>query len=991
LPASSAPGLSLSNLYEHAVEQWKRLPRVTPSGALAAGSIPGTAWKPVGPNSIVEVGLTSLTFVANGRVNSIAVDPTNSNRVYLGSAGGGVWRSDNGGDTWRPLTDQEISLGIGSSHALAIDPNHSNIIYAGTSNFGLLAQSRPRPIDRSQSRGILKSTDAGASWIVLGSGFPSGNTGNAPQMFRDRDITTLIIDPLDSNRLYAAAGRTAPGGVFRSTNAGLDWTIGNGSNGRAESLVLDTSSPLGARVLYAGLNGIGVLKSEDGGQSWSPVLGAAALPSGFNKVIVSLAPTATPPNPSGQVAYATVFDPSGQGFIFESTNGGTSGSWFPRNGQVVFSDPQFTTLAGSAFSDMVVDPASPGDGTNDLIYWGGFSQFLSTDSGNTFREIGQVNGTHGDHQTFLLVPRPGDSSVVYAGDDGGIWKSTDQGGTWTGNELSGLSTTINAGGLQTAILYALAVKQDATASVSLGGTQDNGIVRTEGGLTWTTTLGGDGMDVAFERVATNADVAYSIGNCGPADCLRKSTDGGKTFPTDLSPNVPGFERGLFQNRLAVDPSQAGYLYVGGSAGSVYQSTDGGSTFRSLGVVAPNAYITSLDVAPSNSNNVVVAAASNQVFVSTNAQASTVGLPSGVIFPEITRDLPNRFVTRVAFDPNDPNVVYATLAGFGATTPARPGHVFRTMIAGASSWTDISPLVDVPVNAIALDGTSVPAVLYVGTDLGVLRTVDGGANWAAVDDIHLPNAAVSALDVNLPAGVLRAATWGRGVFELAAPEGPVIFVGETGLKFEETCAGSGADRTIHVTNAGTQNLLISSVQRLTGSSRFTVLPSPATPLTIPPGGSAVFTVHYVPTVPEASDSAVIRVSSNDPNAPFVDLQVTGSLETTPPVISNLSAAPNVLQPPKHKMVPVTVSVTVTDNCDASVAQSCQIVQVQSNEPVSGTGEGDTAPDWQITGNLTVNLRAERAGSGTGRVYTIFVRCTDNAGQSGGTATIVSVPH
>ncbi|MFI5167060.1 MAG: HYR domain-containing protein [Thermoanaerobaculales bacterium] len=867
--------------------------------------------------------------MANGRVNSIAVDPTDSNVLYLGSAGGGVWRSDNGGVTWRPLTDQQPTLGIGSSHAIAVDPNNHNTVYAGTTNFALLAQSQPRPIDYSQSKGVLKSTDGGTSWIVLGSGIPSGNSGNALSLFSKTEITTIIVDPADSNTLYLAAGRggtvAVQGGLFRSTDGGAHWTQGTGGTGIVESLVLDTSSPPASRVLYAGVNGVGVLKSTDGGQSWSAVLTpatapvAAAAPNGFWKVMASLAPTSAPPDPDGQVVYATVLINSfctvghspcnqdsdcpsgtcnvfGTGLVFENTKGGAPANWVKKNALVVHPPSTFFPLAGGAFSDMVVDPASPGDGAHDLIYWGGQTQYLSTDSGDTFNEIGQIHGTHGDAQTFLVVPKLPGPSIVYEGDDGGIWKSTDQGATWTGTNQVGSPATINAGGLQTGLFYALAVKQDATASVTLGGVQDNGRLRTAGTPTWTGTAD-DGVDVVFDHVTTGD--AYAAVNCGSLDCILKSTNSGSTWPTDITPTaiMPDNERYTFQNRLAMDPSHAGYLYVGGSSGSVFQTRTGGTTFRSLGTPAPGKYVSSLDVAPTDSNSLVIAA--NDIpldanAVSNNVSVTTNALAPSVTFVDITRKLPRRFVTRVAFDPNDSTVIYATLAGFGSSTPAKPGHVYKTTI-GGTAWTDISPPIDVPVDALALDGTSTPAVIYIGTDVGVLRTLDGGASWVAVDNIHLPNAAVSDLKLNLLAGVLRAATFGRGVFELAAPTGPAISVAQVGLgaqgtpgapgdlAFGETCPKTGADLPIDASNLGTRDLVINSVQRIAGSANFTVLGTPSTPLTIAPGGKASFTVHFTPTL-AGPVSALIEIASTDPQVPVLDLVATGMLDATAPTLS-----------------------------------------------------------------------------------------------------------
>jgi hypothetical protein len=114
-----------------------------------------------------------------------------------------------------------------------------------------------------------------------------------------------------------------------------------------------------------------------------------------------------------------------------------------------------------------------------------------------------------------------------------------------------------------------------------------------------------------------------------------------------------------------------------------------------------------------------------------------------------------------------------------------------------------------------------------------------------------------------------------------------------------------------------------------------------------------------------------------------------VDTTQPTIDSVSASPSTLWPPNHKLKPVLVSVNVSDICDAHL--DCVIISVSSNEPINGLGDGNTAPDWVITGNLTVNLRAERSGTGDGRVYTITVRCTDESGNSSTRAVQVTVAH
>ena len=119
---------------------------------------------------------------------------------------------------------------------------------------------------------------------------------------------------------------------------------------------------------------------------------------------------------------------------------------------------------------------------------------------------------------------------------------------------------------------------------------------------------------------------------------------------------------------------------------------------------------------------------------------------------------------------------------------------------------------------------------------------------------------------------------------------------------------------------------------------------------------------------------------------VDLTVQ---DTTSPNIGTATGCPSSLWPPNHKMMPVTVTASASDICDA--APTCEIISVSSNEPVNGLGDGDAAPYWVITGNLTVNLRAEQAGTGSGRVYTITVECADASGNSSTKTVDVTVPH
>jgi hypothetical protein len=911
--------------YDKALKQWKKIPKTIIHGphkntvtqglsgaamsASAVTSLTGTVWNPIGPSPINQ-----KTSQVNGRVSAISVHPFNQNVIYQGASGGGLWRTIDGGATWTPLYDQMVSLGVGEPSAVSIDPNDPSTIYVGTSGRFVM----------NISKGILKSTDGGGSWIVLGSDFPANNTGNADDLFaNNQSISVIIVDPANSNNLYLGATN----GLFFSTDAGQNWTQGTNGGGDARSLVLDTTSPVGSRILYAGISGSGVRQSIDGGQTWTQILNAAtpavntALAGGsLGHVVVDLAPPASPPNAAGiQVLYVTMTggngapDPVG---IFQSTNQGTN--WVQQSATGLSTGTQ-----GGYDLTMGVDPASPGDGVNDIIYLGAVGQFKSTDSGDNFTTIS--NGQHVDsHAGWVFFPQISPTpSTVWTGNDGGIFRSDDGGATWTGTGLTGAPATINAGGLQTGLFYNLDVKNDATASVTVGALQDNGTPRTTGTLAWTDTQGGDGWDVAWDSQITNN--AYNSSGFWPTTCTRvfKSTDGIATFPPTV-PFAPGrraedvtpwlfgaTDQGCYNAPVNADPSLGDVIYASGNQ-NLWQTQDGASNWR---IILNTGATAQVKVAEANSN-IVAAAVGPQVFVSTNALAAAVGPPSGVTFTNITRNLPNRGVSRVAIDPIDPTVIYVTLGGFNNQTPGSPGHVFRTSV-GGTTWEDISPPLDVPFNAIVLDGTPAPTTIYVGTDLGVMRSIDGGSNWSVLDDVHFPNVPVTDFALNTQAGVLRASTYGRGVFELAQPDGPVIAVNtENGLDFTDQCPGSTDTLTLQVFNVGIDDLVINSVQNLMGSSSFSVAPNPSTPLVISPNAEVDFTVIYSPDGTSTSDQATIRISSNDPSAPAFDLTATGSIGE-PDINTSIADSGNFGNVCQIEQKDLNLQIINQGNCDLTV--------------------------------------------------------------------------
>jgi len=880
------------NAYEKAKkQQWDKLPKA--SGAMRGKAAPGSAssslngvvWRALGPSPI-QAGNSFW----NGRVNGIAINPYNPNEIIQGASSGGAWRSNDAGNTWTPLIDHEPSLAIGEPNSIAIDPNNTNTIYVAGSNY---------TNNSASTAGLLKSTDGGGSWIVLGSGFPSTNNGNG-FIFQGQNINGVVVDPANSNLVYVAASN----GLYTSSDGANNWIQGTNGFGYGQSLVLDASSPSANRILYAGVRSQGVYQTNNGGASWTEVLSsttpavAAALAThvasgapapGIGKVIVSLAPPTTPPNAAGVQVIYVVLEGTGGNFpipndpyynilgIFQSTNQGVT--WTQRSSTGLF--PSGGACQCFYTNTLAVDPGSPGDGINDILYWGGTDTWVSTDAGNTFTDV--TNGIHADSHSYGFVVQPSAPTFVYAGNDGGIWRTENTGGTWTGTNGGSPPTTINGGGLQTSLIYHMDIKRDATASVTLIALQDNGTVQYTGTEPWQNTAGGDGIIVVFDQtgIPANEGLAYAVNDGGP----MASSNSGSSW-SGITGNIPNGgcnnQIATFSNSLDVDPNNAGYLYFGGTSnqptgcanpvpGQIFQTTNGGSSWRQITSFTAITGAGPTAVSIGNPNIVAVVEGGVNVYLSTNALASTVGPPSGVVFTNITRNLPAAGVSQLAFDPNDPSTLYATLSGYGAT------HVMKTTI-GGSTWTDLSPTsppVFIPFNTIALDGGSNPSGIYVGTDLGVLRSLDGGNTWAALDDIHLPNAPVTQLRINQQAGVLRASTYGRGVFDFAQANGPVISINQTnGLDFGSVCVGATSTQTFEVINTGSQNLLVTNVQNLFNSPGFSIANNIQLPISISPDSSITFTVQFTPTAGQSS-SADIRITSNDPSAPYVDLTATGS--------------------------------------------------------------------------------------------------------------------
>ena len=662
-----------------------------PPGAAAARVGASDAWEPLGPE-IIE----SYT-ISTGRVSAVVLHPADVDVIFAGGAQGGVWRTEDAGVSWRPLTDRECSLAMG---ALALDPVDPDIVYAGTGEQHFSA-------DSYYGCGILRSSDGGESWTRLGEGVFTGPTGGTT-------ISRIVVDSatagtLDATTVYAATAD----GLFISTDSGSGWTK------VLDGVVTDVLVHAGDReVLFAALaegeekTGHATLhRSGDGGLTWQEVdPGLGVLPWR-----AQLAQSRSSP----EILYLSAGETGGV-VMARSSDGGDS--WTRASAEGV--------RCGQCWynQSLAVHPTDP-----DVVYFGAVLLYRSVDGGETFSTIGRVD-IHVDQHVLTVDARAPDMLLV--GNDGGVYRSPDRGDTW-----KSLNTNLSL----TQFYAGVSIHPRAEAISVLAGTQDNGTVQGDGDLSWPQVMGGDGgftaLDPRFDR--RWAETQWRGGTGGP----RRSDDGGsfrfRGYGIDLGDDA------LFIPPLVMDPFDPDVLYFGTER--LYRTVDGGERWE-LVAEAPGGKISA--IAPSRSDARVV-------YFGTSESDVVVTRDGGGSWRTISGSLPMRYVSDIAVHPHDPATAYAVFSGFGT------GHVFVTRDYG-TTWTDITgDLPDHPVNAVLLDPSELSRI-YIGTDLGVFSSQAGG-NWARLGE-GLPMVAVFDLAVEPAAGVMVAATHGRGAFALpmAAP-------------------------------------------------------------------------------------------------------------------------------------------------------------------------------------------------------------------------------
>ncbi len=775
--------------------------------------ISDTMWTPIGPapipngqvqcpNPVQGVCNPPLnpTVDVSGRVTSIAVDPTNRNIAYVGTAQGGLYRTVDGGVTWTALMDTAQSLAIG---AVTVDPVDRTIVYVGTGEGN-------QSLDSFWGVGLYRINNANGATPVVNGPFNTrvagtGTIAAGGVAFSSTAINKIVVDPNDNNRIFVgnttgfsgiSGELTPPGGTTPETafiglyfcpNAKsaaptfsrVDFpTFGfEGSQGITDIVFEPNSSDIllvGVRDKSnpaLGLSGIYRTANASAASQNPSVAPNFTKPIALGDVNSKLAIYDDEPGVLPSVVYAATG--TGGGRLLRSTDAGAT---FP------------TTLAaangycgGFCFYTIAVavDPGASEITGDDIIFLGGAATnapaYLlqrSTDGGANFADTG--TRLHAD--VHALTYAPNDFRTLYFGSDGGVWRSDDANGATVS------FTSQNRASFSAVQFISLAV-HPTNPNFTIGGTQDNGTPFRKPDATWTRADFGDGGYSVIDQNApnnTNVRMYHTYFNsnnpAGPVigyatvASTANAIEGMWTFRGCSGANGNGIncaDATLFYAPLTRGPGNPNTIYFG--TDHLYRSTDSGLNHNdaSQDPIVNGAVISAIGISPQNDGLRLVGLTNGGIWGAVMGENNLSSLdPVGA-----GSAVPDKYVARAVIDPTDVDIAYVTLDGYTGAA----NHVWKTSDLvehfPIPTWTNASGtganrIPDVPVNAFVIDPLN-PSYLYAGTDIGVYVSTDAGDNWMPLGT-GLPRVAV--FDMAIPAGsrILRIATHGRGMWDIALP-------------------------------------------------------------------------------------------------------------------------------------------------------------------------------------------------------------------------------
>ncbi|MEA2573602.1 MAG: hypothetical protein QOH93_900 [Chloroflexia bacterium] len=832
------PGQKLDSKWLlEADKQIAKMPVGIPAGKVVYDRSKSKAPFALDPNAMTSLGASPaqsdgcfLCFnygLVSGRVNYIAIDPVVTTTVYLGVSNGGVWKTTNccsSGTVWTPTTD-DATVSTLTIDEVIIDPNNHNTIYAATGDFRSVSAARG-------SQGILRSTDAGANWTVLGedvfvpfrnNGLPIGGSSQY------QSVSALEVDPNNSNALIAGTKT----GFWMSYDMGDNWTgpcytnpytatAGNQRQDNTEIVLRDEGATttiyyaVGAHVNNAvsggnGANGIYTATMPTSGcpSPWTLITkDTNGWPTGQGngtgdnakggRIDVAMAPSS--PNVL-YAAQASIVNNTLIG-IYRTSDSGVS--W-----TLVATPTKFVDcvggagLAGQAYYDqyLEVDPTNP-----NYLFYGETDLFRSSNSGQNWRDVSCVYSggdyIHPDQHDAKYFP--GQNDQIMFANDGGIWYSTRAYSVTAALprlpiiSLNQTMNTLEFYNGQTTGNFANGNQPGAN-----GGTQDNGsfVNIWEGGQAslgpeqWDLRIGGDGFFAAIEPV--NNQIWYQENNSSQ---FWRSTSG----PYGVYQNVCGFSTSncwANDGRAFATPfdlyeydcPDTGCTHIILGTYRVWETQNGAQNSTSWYMNSPpltksvpatgwasTPNITQLSYAVSMSTTAIVGTSDGNVQYGFNLGT----VPGSATWVNVTGGntvLPNRPILDVTTDPVNPLVGYAAVGGFTVATPATPGHVFQVTCSNSPTpcasftWADkTGNLPDLPATAI-IANPHYRQQVFVGNDSGLFFTNDIDAAtpvWTRFTN-GIPNVWVG--DLTIDRGFTTLAVWtrNRGLYAWPLPAAPFV--------------------------------------------------------------------------------------------------------------------------------------------------------------------------------------------------------------------------
>jgi photosystem II stability/assembly factor-like uncharacterized protein len=710
---------------------------------------PGTVWQSLGPQPIQSLALPNRAWGnVSGRVSALALHPGDSSTILLGSATGGIWKSTDAGHSWRPVSDTAPALAISS---IAYSPSNPSIVYAATGeldNAGAESSSASS-LGTYLGAGILRSTDGGETWFRSDVNLPP-----------DAVFARVLAHPTNPQSvlvaIYTYFGVPSGyyfGGIGRSNDGGVHFfpTMSH----LVTDMVQDPNDP---NTVYfaaanANCNGCpkgGVWVSHDFGLTWLEMFTNSS-PVRFVKLGVSrVTPTAI---------YASFLNAdrqhTGTGGIFRSLDAGAHWSQVSADPTMCPAPPATNQCTYDHW--IQPDPTDP-----QTVYFGSIDLYKSVTGGDgwekltrNYNSLGIAVSVHPDQHAVAIDPSS--PATIFFGNDGGVYRTSDGGATFQNLNATLALSQFNS-----------IVPHHFKANEAIGGTQDNGNVRFKGRPLWQDETSGDGGFNLMRRGSLSPDESL-VGHYG--GWMELSYDGGATYEDvtacrilyDCENNKPlPSDPMTFYPPAIAAPDAPNTVFFGTSR--VWTNTTFGEEpfdWRPLSAASiSSGVLTALATVGDGSGAFWAGSRKGEVLFSNDG---------GATFSLRTAGLPAAVVTKIVAVSPDGLSAYVTFGGFMGS-PSR--HVFQTSDAGLT-WTNVSgDLPDVPVMALAVDPGD-PANLFVGTDVGVFHSLNGGANWMSFNQ-GLPNASIYDLTFSPTTGDLWAATYGRGVYRIpnkGAPTGP----------------------------------------------------------------------------------------------------------------------------------------------------------------------------------------------------------------------------